>query len=69
MINKTLAPEGMFYLLLPSKRMLEAGVLLQKHHLSIIHTTLVRQSTQHDYFRVFIAGQPFRQRRYRLRKR
>jgi tRNA1Val (adenine37-N6)-methyltransferase len=55
-ISKTLAPGGLFYLLLPYKRMEEAKLLLQKNHLAITHTTMVRQSTQHGYFRLFIAG-------------
>jgi tRNA1Val (adenine37-N6)-methyltransferase len=55
-ISNNLAPDGHFYLLLPYKRILETGFVLQKYHLEITHATLVRQSTQHDHFRLFIAG-------------
>ena len=55
-IHSVLAPEGRFYLLLPYKRMIEAGLLLQKYMLTITHTAVIKPSTQHDYFRIFIAG-------------
>ncbi|MDZ4792834.1 MAG: methyltransferase [Bacteroidota bacterium] len=56
-IKDRLHPEGCFYLLLPYKRLVEAGLLFQKYQLAIKHTTLVRQSPQHDPFRFFVAGQ------------
>jgi tRNA1Val (adenine37-N6)-methyltransferase len=55
-INKTLVPDGIFCLLLPYKRMEEVEQLMQRNHLVINHITLVRQSTQHDYFRILISG-------------
>jgi tRNA1Val (adenine37-N6)-methyltransferase len=56
-ISAILAPEGRFYLLLPYKRLAEAESLIQQHRLAISDITLVRQSTQHGYFRLFISGQ------------
>jgi tRNA1Val (adenine37-N6)-methyltransferase len=55
-IKDLLQPGGHFYLLLPYKRFLEAGLLFQKYELGITHTTLVRQSPQHTPFRFFVAG-------------
>jgi tRNA1Val (adenine37-N6)-methyltransferase len=55
-IGKKLAPEGLFCLLLPYKRMEDAVLLIQKSNLAITHITQVRQSTQHGYFRIFISG-------------
>lgn len=52
----TLSPHGRLYLLLPSKRMIEAGLLLQKSHFHVTHTTVVRQSPQHNPTRVFISA-------------
>jgi tRNA1Val (adenine37-N6)-methyltransferase len=48
---------GQFYLLLPSKRMMDAGLLLSKYELRVTESLMVRQSTQHDYFRTFIKGE------------
>ena len=55
-ISKKLAPEGLFCLLLPYKRVEEAKQLMEKNHLAITHITMVKQSTRHDYFRLFIEG-------------
>lgn len=55
-ISSVLTPEGRFYLLLPYKRMTEAGLLIEKYQLTITHSTLVSPSTQHGYFRLFVAG-------------
>ncbi len=55
-IKDILHPDGRFYLLLPYKRFLEAGLLFQKYHLDINHTTLIMQSPQHTPFRFFVAG-------------
>lgn len=55
-ISGVLAPEGSFYLLLPYKRMTEAGLLIEKYQLTVTHSTLVSPSTQHGYFRLFVAG-------------
>jgi tRNA1Val (adenine37-N6)-methyltransferase len=56
-IKDILHPEGRFYLLLPYKRLLEAGLLFQKYHLAITHITLVKQSPQLTPFRFFVAGE------------
>jgi tRNA1Val (adenine37-N6)-methyltransferase len=55
-IKDILQQDGHFYLLLPYKRFLEAGLLFQKYELAITHTALVRQSSQHPPFRFFVAG-------------
>lgn len=55
-IKKNLSAEGMFYMLLPYKRNEETERLVLSNGLSIIHKTLVRQSVNHDYFRIMIAG-------------
>lgn len=55
-VHMSLNNEGIFYLLLPYKRMAEAGILLKKNYLAVSHTALVKQSAEHDYFRIFIAG-------------
>lgn len=48
---------GDFYLLLPEKRILESELLLSKYEMNITQSMMVRQSTQHDYFRMFVRGQ------------
>jgi tRNA1Val (adenine37-N6)-methyltransferase len=48
---------GTFYLLLPSKRIAESEFLLSKYDLPVTQSMLVRQSTQHDHFRIFIKGE------------
>ena len=54
-IFQNLNPDGKFYLLLPSKRAVEAGLLLSNYEFRITESMMVRQSTLHDYFRVFFA--------------
>jgi tRNA1Val (adenine37-N6)-methyltransferase len=55
-IKKNLSAEGQFFLLLPYKRNEETEKLIHSNGLSIIQKTLVRQSVNHDYFRIMIAG-------------
>ncbi len=55
-ISGVLSPGGWFYILLPAKRMMEAGLLIKKYHFVVTKTILVRQSTQHAPFRIFIEG-------------
>jgi tRNA1Val (adenine37-N6)-methyltransferase len=56
-IFSNLETTGEFYLLLPSKRSTESSLLLSKYKLSPKGSMMIRQSTQHDYFRMFIKGQ------------
>jgi tRNA1Val (adenine37-N6)-methyltransferase len=55
-IKKTLQPDGSFYLLLPFKRNDEIKKLFIENKLSIRQLVLVRQSVNHDYFRIMLAG-------------
>jgi tRNA1Val (adenine37-N6)-methyltransferase len=55
-IKKNLAPGGKFYLLLPYKRDNEIEKLFAQKNLAINHKLFARQSTNHDYFRIMIAG-------------
>ncbi|MBI1344598.1 MAG: methyltransferase [Terrimonas sp.] len=55
-IQSLLEPGGQFYLLLPYKRFEEAKGLVIKNKMSLSQVMLVRQSPDHDYFRVFIKG-------------
>ncbi len=55
-INEHLQQEGTFYLLLPFKRNSELKNLFAKNNLAISHQTLVRQSVNHPYFRIMLAG-------------
>lgn len=55
-IKRLLDTDGRFYLLLPYKRMPEIDQLFQKHGLRITQMVLVKQSTKHDYFRIFLEG-------------
>lgn len=56
-IKKNLVPGGMFYLLLPYKRNAEIEKLVTTNHMYIIKKTLVKQSVNHDHFRIMIAGE------------
>lgn len=58
-IKRNLNPDGRFLLLLPYKRKDEAEKIIANAQLSIIHTTFVRQSVHHDYFRMMICGGHF----------
>jgi tRNA1Val (adenine37-N6)-methyltransferase len=55
-IAGVLSPTGRFYLLLPAKRMTEAGLLSRKYDLTITATVTVRPSTRHQPFRIFMEG-------------
>jgi tRNA1Val (adenine37-N6)-methyltransferase len=55
-IKKSLKPDGKFYFLLPYKRNDEIEKLLVQRELAISYKVFVRQSINHDYFRIMIAG-------------
>ncbi len=55
-IQRNLKPGGEFYLLLAYKRNDEIEKAFAKNRLVLSHKTLVRQSTQHPYFRIMISG-------------
>jgi len=55
-IQQNLNQEGEFYLLLPYKRNDEIETCFAKNKLTITQKTLVRQSTQHSYFRILLSG-------------
>ncbi len=56
LIRRQLKEEGRFFLLLPYKRNKELRKLLTDHDLVPTEIVLVRQSPQHDYFRMIITG-------------
>ena len=56
-IKKNLSPAGRFYLLLPYKRNSEIDKLVDSTGLSITQKSLVRQSVNHDHFRIMIEGE------------
>lgn len=55
-IKNNLTAEGMFCLLLPYKRSLEIKDILFQHEFTESNMIMVRQSVNHDYFRIMIAG-------------
>ncbi|MES1198259.1 MAG: methyltransferase [Chitinophagaceae bacterium] len=55
-IKNNLAPDGIFYLLLPYKRNEEIKNLLFRHEFDVLQMILVRQSVNHDYFRIMLSG-------------
>lgn len=55
-IKQNLKPKGRFYLLLPYKRNNEIESVVAKNNLVITNKTLVKQSTQHSYFRILLSG-------------
>jgi tRNA1Val (adenine37-N6)-methyltransferase len=55
-IKENLAPGGCFFLLLPFKRNDAIKELLVQNELSIAKMIFVRQSVNHDYFRVMLMG-------------
>ncbi len=55
-IKSNLTPTGKYCLLLPFKRKEEAEKMIADAGLFISHTTLVRQSVNHGYFRLMICG-------------
>lgn len=55
-IKKKLQPDGVFFLLLPYKRITGLENSFASHALSMKQKILVRQSIKHDYFRIMIQG-------------
>ncbi|MGK2863854.1 MAG: tRNA1(Val) (adenine(37)-N6)-methyltransferase, partial [Chitinophagaceae bacterium] len=55
-VKDHLNPGGSFYLLFPYKRNSELKNLFAKNNLAISCQTLVRQSVNHPYFRIMLAG-------------
>ena len=52
----TLQPDGQFFFMLPFKRVKDTALLCLQYKLVITHITLVKQTTQHGFFRFFAAG-------------
>lgn len=57
-IKKNLKPDGTFFLLLPYKRNKELETLIKRLELFIQQIVFVKQSVNHDYFRMIITGKP-----------
>ncbi len=55
-IKRNLKPEGLFFLMLPYKRNAEVRRLFKDSRLHIVKLIFVRQSVNHDYFRMMIQG-------------
>jgi tRNA1Val (adenine37-N6)-methyltransferase len=55
-IKKNLKPDGRYCLLLPSKRKQEVSRLLKKNFLHVTNIVSVRQSLNHDFFRIILSG-------------
>ncbi len=55
-IKKNLEPTGSFYLLLPYKRNEEIKSLFSEKDFIIQQLTFVRQTVNHDYFRIMLEG-------------
>lgn len=55
-IKKNLQPDGTFYLLLPYKRNEELQKLIKQHELAIQQLVFIRQSFNHEYFRIMLQG-------------
>jgi tRNA1Val (adenine37-N6)-methyltransferase len=55
-IKSNLSVGGIFYLLLPYKRNEEIKKVLFEKDLSILKIIFVKQSTNHDYFRIMLTG-------------
>ena len=56
LIKNNLNQDGSFYLLLPFKRNEEIRKMLTKNELTVEQITFVRQTVNHDYFRIMLAG-------------
>ncbi len=56
LIKNNLSSDGVFFLLLPYKRKEEIENLLYTNELAISQISFVRQTTQHNFFRIMIAG-------------
>lgn len=55
-IRHNLKPGGVFYLLLPYKRNEEIKELITKHEFSIERICFLRQTFDHDFFRIILAA-------------
>ena len=55
-IKNNLSPDGTFYLLLPFKRNEEIKNLLLEHEFDIVEMTFVRQTLNHNFFRIMLSG-------------
>lgn len=55
-IKESLSSTGFFYLLLPYKRNDEIKKMLLEKEMVILKMILVRQSVNHDYFRIMLSG-------------
>lgn len=55
-IKNSLAPTGIFYLLMPYKRYDETKKLLEENDMAAEYIYLVRQTPRHDYFRFMLQG-------------
>lgn len=55
-IKTKLKSDGRFFLLLPYKRNRKIKDLLLQHEFNVCQMILVRQSVNHDYFRIMMAG-------------
>lgn len=55
-ISSFLKQEGIFFLLLPYKRITEIEQQLKKYQFSVLNKTLVRQSLLHQPFRIMLFG-------------
>jgi tRNA1Val (adenine37-N6)-methyltransferase len=55
-IKNKLSTDGFFCLLLPYKRNAEAKLLFAEQGLAITQISFVRQSTNHDFFRIMLMG-------------
>jgi tRNA1Val (adenine37-N6)-methyltransferase len=61
-ITGLLDTDGRFYLLLPYKRLSEIDALLIKYELELTKRVMVRQSTQHNFFRIMLEGKRVKDR-------
>lgn len=61
LINRHLNPAGTFYILTPYKRKAEIEKAMEVHHLHIAKEVYVRQSVNHDFFRIMLAGKKEKQ--------
>jgi tRNA1Val (adenine37-N6)-methyltransferase len=55
-VGRLLKKQGKFWLLLPYKRSREIRQLMEDNDLAMEDLIMVRQSTQHDYFRLLVCG-------------
>lgn len=55
-IKSNLKPDGVFFVMLPYKRKNELESLIRQAELTLRKTCFVRQTGNHDFFRIFLAG-------------